>query len=260
MSILAKIILLLVSMLFSFTATSQDSTNFNYSVKLGLTGHYISGTFTQFVSSNNLDATLENKKWSFHNLTTYRFNKTMNAKIENNWFEFLSASYLTKKKQLFPTFFYQFDNNLMFNIEQRHLFGGGASSIIQKKNHFVRLDVGSGYDWTNYGNAVFVNSPIVDKLRRRPVFLLRLQNKHKLFKSKITLSNDLFYRHSFIERSDFFVFFHPKMTFTVLKNLSISLGYEYRLENVHLISLSRENGILLFGFTFKSNNESKVNG
>lgn len=258
MSVFVKRSSLLLSVLLSFSAISQDSTKFNSSIKLGLTGHYISGTFTQFVSSNNLDVIIEDNRWYFHNLTTYRFNKTMNANIENNWFEFFSASYLSKKKHLFPTLFYQFDNNLMFQVNRRHLTGGGISSIMDENNHFVRLDIGAGYDWTNYESGDFANSPLIGNRRTRPVFLLRLQNKHDLFNSKITVSNDLFYRHSFIERSDFVMFIRPKLSFHVLKNISMNVGYEYRLENVHLVSLSRENAILLFGVTFKANKKASA--
>lgn len=229
----------------------RDSSQFHYDLRLDLSGRLIGGTFEQLVFNNSLDLKVENKRWSFQNATSYRFNRTGNAQVENNWYELFSASWLNKKKLFFPTVFYHYDNNLMFRVNARHLFGGGLSSVKSWEGHALRLDVGAGYDYTDYNGSQFENSPRLGPIRRRSLLMFRLTHENKFFQGKVALANDFFYRHSLVERSDYLFILQPKVSFAVSTHLNTSVGFEYRFENVHLLDLSRFNSILVYGLAFQ---------
>lgn len=244
----------LIAILFvinSSHVSSQDSTQvIDYNFKFNISGRFISGIFEQFVYSSGIDFTFNFKNLAIQNNLSYRFNKTGSQTIENNWYELLVLSYHTKKR-LFPTVFYHFDNNLMFRVNKRHLAGGGVSTKMKLKNHSLRLDVGAGYDHSRYRGENFENSNLVSETRSRGVFMLRLQTEDKLFKDKLLLTTDFFYRHSFIEVSDFFVIISTRISLNLFKNISIHSSFEYRFENVYLSGLSANNSTLLFGLTYQ---------
>lgn len=245
--------LLLIS---SLSAIAQDTTSTpQYDLKVGISARHIGGNFQQFVYANQLDFSFTLHHWEVHNLSSYRFNQTLGQTIENNWYQLIQVSFLPKGKKLFPTAFYHFDNNLMFRVIHRHLTGAGMSSSQTWQGQYARMDLGLGYDYTHYDDlgALFVNSDRQGAVRNRPIFILRLIHEHKLFKEKVLLSNDLFYRHSLIEKSDYFLILRPTIAAKLHKTLSVNLSYEYRLENVHLSDLSLFNTTLLAGLTFQVN-------
>lgn len=247
-----RIIVFTISLLSIGIVEAQDTTH--YDLQFNISGRRIRGTFQQFVYANKLDFRLENKHWAVHNSTSYRYNETNGQTIENNWYHLTSVSYFIKNKALFPTVFYHFDNNLMFRVNERNLFGGGLSSIKRWAGQYIRLDVGAGYDITNYNGDEFENTTQLGAVRKRRVLILRLLNEHKLFKGKVILSNDFFYRHSLEENTDYYFWIAPKLALRVFKNLSISARYEYRLENVHLSALSNFNTTILYGLNFHLGN------
>ncbi|MDP5169587.1 MAG: DUF481 domain-containing protein, partial [Bacteroidia bacterium] len=217
------------------SAIAQDTTStLQYDLKVGVSARHIGGIFQQFVYANQLDFSLSLRHWEVHNLTSYRFNQTLGQTIENNWYQLIQASFRPKGKRLFFTAFYHFDNNLMFRVIHRHLAGAGMSTSQSWQGQSARMDLGLGYDYTHYDDqgASFLNSDRLGAVRNRPIFILRLIHEHQLFKERVLLSNDLFYRHSLIEKSDYYLILRPKIAAKLHKTLSVNLSYEYRLENV----------------------------
>jgi hypothetical protein len=220
-------------------------------MKFNVSGRYISGTFNQFVLSNGFDLNLEYKSWIISNTVSYRYNKTANQLIENNWYELFSASYLLVDKLLFATLIYHFDNNLMFQVEERHLVGGGISSSVDWKRQGIRIDLGLGYDHSRYSSGQFENTDLTSPIRSRPIFISRLLLHNRFFGDKFTLTNDLFYRHSLVEKPDYFFLLSSKISLPVFKSTLLFVNHEIRYENVHLTSISQSNSTLLFGLTIR---------
>lgn len=239
---------------FGISAFSQDSipAKSKITYKINASGHYISGTFSQLVSSNSLEGKLEKGRWLLQNYTSYRYNVTMNQTFENNWYQLLTVSRLSKSKRLNPTVFYHFDNNLMFRVNQRHLFGGGIGSQFSKGNHQLLFEIGPGMDITEFNGNSFVNTDKMEKTRRRTIGIVRVKNEHKLLNSKLGFSNSLFFRQSFNELSDFLLMISPKLSAKVTKNLAVTVGFDYRFENIHLVELSNFNNTVLFGLSYCS--------
>lgn len=223
-----------------------------YDLKGNLSGRYLSGTFSQFVISPSLDVKLSKAKWELHTLTSYRYNQTNDLLIEDNWHELLTFSYFPKGKQLYPFAAYLFDNNLMFRINWRHLVGIGASSLKKTRNGLFRLELAVGYDVTHYAGEEFINSERIGAERERSLLGLRWVQQHSFLEGKMILYNDVFYRHSLVERSDYFTIITSRLSWKIIQTLSVNVSHEFRLENVHLPSLSRINNTLLFGLTLHS--------
>ncbi len=247
------------SIVIPLIGNAQDTTaiEVSYQLRFNISGRYISGTFSQSVYSNGLDFRIDYGKLAIHNTLSYRYNRTSNQVIENNWYELLTLSYFTNKKQLFPTAFYHFDNNLMFRVAQRHLTGAGVSSIKKWKSHSVRGDFGFGYDSSRYFEAQFENTELVSNTRERSVFIARLQTSNNFMQEKASLKNDFFYRHSLQERSDYFFMISSSIALKLMKRISAHVSYEYRFENVHLVGLSPYNSVLLFGLTYQTRSINK---
>ncbi|OJJ19480.1 hypothetical protein BKI52_21980 [marine bacterium AO1-C] len=245
---LFRFVSLIACLLVLSSVKAQDTTQYN--LKLNISGRRIRGTFNQNVLATKLDFRLENKRWSLYNSTSYRYNETNGTTIEDNWYHLTSASYHVKGLILFPTAFYHYDNNLMFRLNSRQLFGGALSIKKRWKGQYLRLDAGAGYDITNYNGAQFENTQWVGSERKRRVMIVHFVHEHKFFKGKLTFFNDFFYRHSLEEQTDYFYWIAPRLSVRVFKGLSASISYEYRLENVHLINLSSDNTTLLYGLTF----------
>ncbi|HMO40173.1 MAG TPA: DUF481 domain-containing protein [Saprospiraceae bacterium] len=244
-------LIILLSFFMTNALNSQDTTStFKYDVKWHLTGRVLTGTFEQFVFNSNLDFKIETHRWEIHNATFYRYNQTGNTKIEDNWYQLVSLSYFINNKKFFPSGFYHYDNNLMFRVNNRHLFGAGAGTIIQRKKHFIRLDGGFGYDKTIYNGNTFENSNRIGAIRERPLVVGRLVQEHSILNNKLLISNTVFYRHSLEETADYLVILSPKVMLKIIKHLSVNLSYEYRFEKVHLVGLEETNSLLSFGITF----------
>ncbi len=241
---------LAVLLLMALSASAQDSArHIGYSIKLNVSGRYLTGQFDQFVLSTRLDAQVESKKMLLHNSSSYRFNRTSALVIEDNWYQLISLIY-AHHRRFSPVGFYHFDNNLMFRVKRRHLYGLGAGTGKEWVSHSFRLDVGLGYDHTTYAGQTFENSDKTGSTRSRSLAIARLLHHHRLFKEKIILNNDVFYRHSLEEASDFMMIVNAGLSVAILKNLLMTGNFEYRFENVHLSALPALNTTLLFGLTY----------
>lgn len=232
------------------SSMAQDSTrNTAYDFSINVSGRHLAGQFDQFVFSTRVDAQVSTAKWLLNNSTTYRYNQTGGLVIENNWYQLTSLIYAPTRK-FSPIAFYHFDNSLLFRVEQRHLFGAGVGTGKKGSNHNVRIDLGLGYDHTSYNGNRFENTPDTGTIRNRSLAIARIAHQHHLFKGKLTFSNDVFYRHSLEEGSDFMVLARPQLLVEIIKHLRISSSFEYRFENVHLSALSAYNTTLLFGLSY----------
>ncbi len=229
----------------------NDNLKWNYEINLNASGRLITGTFNQFIFSPKLDLDLHSKHWSISNTTHYHFNQTNGHKIEDNWYELFILSYFVKGDKLFPTAFYNYENNLMFRVDSRHLAGLGLSSQKKWNQNFIRMDLGAGYENANFNGAEFENSNLTSNHRDKNLLMFRLVHQYQFWANRISFSNMVFYRHSLKEGQDFFIRAAASLSFKVAKGLSTSIAYLYRFENVYLKRLSSTNTILIFGVIYK---------
>ncbi|MEL7532833.1 MAG: DUF481 domain-containing protein, partial [Bacteroidota bacterium] len=200
----------------------------------------------------NTDIKLSNKRWEMHNIASYRFNNTNGSKIEDNWHELLTISYLTNKKRVMPIAFYLFDTNLLLRINSRHLAGAGFGFFQDKWQHTkLRLDLGIGYESTLYNGTEFINTLSPEPRRNKPLGLARLLHQHTFMEGKIRFSNQVVYRQSFSEGADYYLLVRPQLALGFFKSLSINFSYEYRYENVYLAVLSPRNTMFLAGLSYQ---------
>ncbi len=233
---------------------SSDSTKWKYQIDLNVSGRLLTGTFNQFIFSPRFDFDIHSKRWHINNITHYHFNETNKKVIEDNWYQMLTISYFVKGNKLFPTAFYNFENNLMFRVNSRHLAGLGLSTQKRWKQNFVQFDIGAGYENTLFNGTDFENSAIAGSRRDKELLMFRLVQQHQFWQNRITFSNVIFYRHSLSEGQDFFIRAAPTLSFKVAKGFSTSVSYVYRFENVYLKNLSNTNTALVFGLIYKIKN------
>ena len=237
----------------SFGQSQKDS--LQYKLDFNFSGRRISGTFSQVVAGGGLRADLFYKNWHFENNTTYRFNKTNERLIEDNWYDLATLKYYPAgKKKLYPGLFYHFDNNLIYRVESRHQYGIGVGSVMDKGIMKLSVLGAVANENSTYVGSEFVNSDLDFSNRKNGLFLFRLDNGFAVAKKKINLFYQLFYFQSFKEISDYDIRFNGRVSFKVLKDLSLFVVYDYRFENVHLEFLSNYNDIILFGLNWAIKN------
>ncbi len=243
----------ILSSISSFGQAKPDSLQYN--VDLNLSGRRISGTFAQVVIGGELNVDLEYKYWHFENKTTYRYNRTNEILIEDNWYDFASLKYyINGQKKLFPGIFYHYDNNLIFRVNDRHHFGFGLGSDLSQGFMRLALGVGVAQEIAEFNGVDFENSSFDFSNRNNGLFIFRINNGFSFLNNSVSLAYQLFYFQSFKEAADYDIWVTPKVSLNVIKNLSIYLVYDYRFENVHLESLSNYNDILVMGFNYKLEN------
>jgi len=239
-------------LLTSFDSYGQSQKDtLQYKVDLNFSGRKISGTFKQLVAGGGFNVDLLYNNWHLENKTAYRYNKTNTRLIEDNWYDLVTLKYYPKgKKKLYPGAFYHFDNNLMFRVKNRHQYGIGLGSELDKGTIKLSLLAGIANEHSTFNGSEFVNSDRDFSNRKNGLFLFRLNNGYFISEKKISLSYQLFYFQSLKERTDFDIWLTPRISFKVIKGLSFHVVYDYRYENVHLESLSNYNDIVLFGFNW----------
>jgi len=250
--ILTKLVFVLAPLLGWTQDTLSESKNMNYQINVGISGRVLQGTFSQSVFATKTEIKLSIHNWEIHNTASYRFNNTNGTRIEDNWHELLTISYLSETKRVFPLAFYLFDTNLLLRLNARNLGGVGISFYQHEwKNSTVRLDIGVGYESTLYNGTEFSNTNSTDPRRNKPLGLLRIVQQHTFFENKARFSNLVVYRQSFSEGADYYLLLRPQLGLSLLKNLSLNFSYEYRYENVYLSALSPSNTIFLAGLTYQ---------
>lgn len=256
-TIMLSRVLLILMCFCALSLNAQNDTenppSTKYEVGFNLSGRYLSGTFTQTVFSAALNGDVENEKWHISNNLTYRYNITNGINIQNDWYNLFMANYfIGEQRHIFPGVFYHYDNNLIFRVNSRHRYGVGFGSIWDDwKNVYIRLDAGIGREHANFNGDMFANSDRDMPQRNSGLFLVRLINNFTLMEKKISFSYRLYYMQATKEAADYDIWILPKLSFRVVKNLSVSLSYDYRFENTHLEVLSPYNDMLLFGLTYK---------
>ena len=235
---------------FNTYAQSQKDT-LEYKLDLNFSGRMISGTFNQLVAGGGFNIDLRYRNWQLENKTTYRYNETNTRLIEDNWYDLVTLKYYpNRENKLFPGVFYHFDNNLMFRVKKRHQYGIGLGSVLDKGTMKLSLLAAIANEHSTYNGSDFVNSEQDFSVRENGLFLFKLNNGYSIAKKKIHFSYQLFYFQSLKENSDYDIWLTPRISFKVLKGLSLHVVYDYRFENVHLESLSNYNDIVLFGFNW----------
>jgi len=235
---------------------TENTPSTKYEVGFNLSGRYLSGTFTQTVVSAALTGTVEHEKWHISNNLTYRYNITNGLNIQNDWYNLFMVNYfIGDQDRIFPGVFYHYDNNLIFRVNSRHRYGVGFGSIWDDwKNVYLRVDAAIGHENAHFNGDMFANSDRDMAQRNTGLFFLRIINNYTLLEKKLSFSYRLFYMHSTKEAADYDIWILPKLSFRLIKNLSVSLSYDYRFENTHLEVLSPYNDILVFGLTYKIKN------
>lgn len=233
----------------SYGQGQNDSLQYN--VDVVLSGRRISGTFQQVVAGGGLKVALHYKNWQLENKTTYRYNKTNERLIEDNWYDLVTLRYYPKgNTKLYPGLFYHFDNNLMFRVKNRHHYGVGLGSVLDKGAMNLSLMAAIANENSSYNGSEFVNSEEDFANRKNGLFLFRLDNGYSFAKKKINFSYQLFYFQSLKESADYDLWLSSRASFKIISGLSFHVVYEYRFENVHLEPLSNYNDIVLFGFNW----------
>ena len=228
----------------------------SYKIGLDFSGRRISGTFNQLVAGGGLNVDLLYNNWHLENKTTYRFNETNTRLIEDNWYELVTLKYYPKgKKKLYPGAFYHFDNSLMYRVKNRHQYGIGLGSELDKGHMKLAVLAAIAAENSTFNGSEFVNSPRDFSNRKNGLFMFRLNNGYSIAKKKINFTYQLFYFQSLKEIADYDIWLSARISFKVFKGLSFHVVYDYRFENVHLQALSNYNDIVLFGLGWKLNNK-----
>ena len=233
----------------SYGQGEKDS--LQYTLDMNLAGRRISGAFSQVVAGGGFNVNLFYNNWHLENKTTYRYNKTNNTLLEDNWYDLVSLKYyLNGNKKLYPGVFYHFDNNLMFRVNSRHQYGVGLGSVLDKGLMKLSISAAIANEESTFNGSEFVNSDRDFSNRSNGLFLFKLNNGYSIAKKKINFSYQLFYFQSLKESADFDIWLTSRISFKVFKGLSMHVVYDYRFENVHLEPLSNFNDIILFGFNW----------
>ena len=241
--------LLLVSIP-SYGQSQRDT--LQYQVDFDLSGRRISGTFSQVVAGGGFNVDMHYNNWHLENTTSYRYNKTNTRLIEDNWYDLATLKYYPKgQRKLYPGVFSHFDNNLIYRVKSRHNYGGGLGSVLDKGTMKLSLLAAIAKGNSTYNGSEFVNSDRDISNRKNGLFLFNLNNGYAIAKNKINISYKLFYFQSLKESADYIFRLNSRINFKVFKGLSLYLVYDYRFENVHLVTLSNYNDILLFGLNLK---------
>jgi len=232
-----------------FGQAQKDSLEYNLGVNIS--GRRISGTFNQVVAGGGFTADLRFGNWHLENKTTYRFNKTNERVIEDNWYDLAILKYYPKGKQkIYPGVFYHFDNNLMFRVKRRHQYGVGVGSVLNKGAMKLSLMAAIANENSFFNGSDFVNSDRDFANRKSGMFLFKFNNGYSIAKQKINFSYQLFYFQSLKEATDYDIWLNSRVSFNMFKSLSFHVMYDYRFENVHLEPLSTYNDIFLFGLNW----------
>lgn len=242
--------------LVSFPSYGQNQTDsLQYTVDVNVSGRRITGTFSQVVAGGGLQVNLLYHNWHLENNTRYRYNKTNTRLIENNWYDLATLKYYPNgKKLLYPGAFYHFDNNLIYRVTQRHQYGLGLGSVLDKGKMKLSVLGAIANENSRYNGSDFVNSERDFSNLKNGLFLFRVDNGYAMAKNKINLFYQLFYFQSLKESADFDIQLNTRISFTVFKAVSFHVVYNYRFENVHLETLSNYNDIILFGINWTMQN------
>ena len=217
----------------SYSQSQKDAVE--YKMDLNLSGRRISGSFSQLVYGGGFNTDLSYKNWQLDNNTSYRYNKTGATTIEDNWSELITLKYyLNKKKKLYSGAFFYYDNNLMYRIKNRHIYGVCLGSVLDKGDMKLSLLGSIAKGNSTFNGSEFVNSELDFSNRKNGVFLFRLDNGYTIVKEKINFSYQLFYFQSLKESADYLIRIDSRINFKIFKDLSFHIVYDYRFENVHL--------------------------
>ncbi|MCI4671870.1 MAG: DUF481 domain-containing protein [Bacteroidia bacterium] len=227
-----------------------------YQINLNVSGRLLRGTFRQSVFASRAEITLNKSSWEIHHIGSYRFNNTNGVKIEDNWYQLLTLSYVTQSKKAFPLLFYLFDNNLLLQVNSRQMAGIGMGLIHDEwEQAYLRVDGGFGYESTLYNGTSFENTESINPRREKALFYARIIHRHDFLEGRFKFSNLLLFRQSLIEAPDFYILIRPQIGLKLFKQLSINFSYEFRYENVYLSSLSGINTILIAGLNYRLSNK-----
>lgn len=238
------------------TASFSQNDTLKYKVELNFSGRRITGTFRQVVLSGGFNVDVLFKNWHLENTTSYRFNKTNDRLIEDNWYDLATLKYYPKgSRKFYPGLFFHFDNNLIYRVVRRYNYGVGLGSVLDKGDMKLSLLTAIASGNSTYNGSEFENSARDIATRRNGLFLFRIDNGYAIAKNKINFSYQLFYFQSLKESADYTFRLNARTSFRIIKGLSFFVVYDYRFENVHLETLSNYNDIVLFGINWALSNK-----
>lgn len=213
----------------------SDTLQYNGSLTVG--GSYKTGLLNQTSITGSVENTFKKSDWTLYNRTSYFYSEVNKVRLFDDWTLVSKLSYsFTTGVKISPTLFHLYKSNLLFRILNSHRFLAGAS-IASLKNPKTLFYAGVGFDNTNYGGDKFVNSDLVNSNRRFGISAVHFQNTHQFANKKFSLTYSLFYFQSLKEASDYTLWIIPSFQVALNKTLSLSINYDIRYRNVHLVDL-----------------------
>jgi hypothetical protein len=250
-------IILLIALPIS-VAFGQDTDTLTYEFDPQVSGQLKRGVFSQTSARVDANTKVENIKLVFTNQSSYTYTEVNGTIISDDW-HFRSILMLKPQptSRLLPAFAHNYIKNVLYRINGSHRALTGLRMIPFKKKKDFSFILGAGYEFSNYSNNVFVNSPLESNQRDFALAFFNISGKHKLGKLKILLEYNFSSVQSFKEASDYSIWLTSGLSVPLNEKLSVGLKYDYRFRNVHLENLPSVNDLLLFNIRMKLTNLSE---
>jgi hypothetical protein len=236
-------------------AFGQSTDTLKYKFELQIGGQRKRGVFSQTslrVTSNNK---LENKKLAFNNQSSYTYTEVNGNNIADDWhFRSILTFKLKSTERILPIFGHNYFKNVLYRISNSHRAFTGVRIIPIKKYKDFSFVAGAGYEFSNYSNEIFINSPFLSSQRDFGLAFFGLIGKHQIGKQKIILEYNFSSVQSFKEANDFSFWLTSGLSVPIGKHLFLGLSYDFRYRNVHLVEIPKINDFLMFNIRIKLSN------
>jgi hypothetical protein len=249
---LVLVLLVQFTALSSFGQASADRDSLQYNLDAQIGGQLKRGVFSQTSLRASLKGEVENDKVILNNLSSYTFTEVNEAKIADDWhFRTLMMFKLKSASKLMPTIAHNYLSNLLYRIQNSHRALIGLRYSPFQQNRSIALVLGSGYELSEYGNEIFVNSSLISKERDFGLAFFNLSGAHTLGKLKIQFDYNLSAIQSFKEAMDYSFWLTSSLNLPLRKNLSVGANYDFRFRNVHLQGIPSINDLLMLNIRLK---------
>jgi len=239
----------------ALNAQDSYSDSLAYTLGIDLTGTRSTGILSRTTLRVGGKLHISKSRWELNDDLSYQFNKTNDRTLLDNWLNIASLRYhLGGNWNWFPIALYQYENNLIYRVQNRHRLGLGIGAFPYDKNGYqIRFTTGYFYENETYNGDTFINSELIDPTRKNNSGWFHLTNKIPIAK-KGALILDVWYFQSFEEREDFAISILPKLQMKINQHFSFLVRYDWRFENVFLEPLTDFNDLLLFGLNVNFGN------
>ena len=254
-SFMNTFLVFMLSLLLCSDAFGQSNDTLNYKFDLQIGGQQKRGVFSQTslrVTSTNK---LENKKLVLNNQSSYTYTEVNGTKLADDWhFRTILMFKLKSTERILPIFGHHYFKNVLYRISNSNRAFTGVRIIPIKKYKDFYFVAGAGYEYSNYSNEVFINSPFISSQRDFGLAFFGLIGKHQIGKHKILLEYNFSSLQSFKEANDFSFWLTSGLSVPIGKHLFLGLSYDFRYRNVHLVEIPNINDLLMFNVRFGLSN------